>query len=113
MLAATFDTVCSADPTDASCGPCGTYSVHNVIVEDNLAYFSWYSNGVIVVDISDPYNPVEIARWNPTGAEFEESNGGIQDVWGIYKVENSPWIYASDGNGGLYILKLKGDGSGR
>lgn len=43
--------------------------------------------------------------------EFEEQNGGIQDVWGVYKEPNSPWIYGSDRNGELYVLKLLGSGS--
>jgi hypothetical protein len=112
VLASTFDTVCSAAPapTDA-CDPRGTWSVHNVIVEKGKAYFSWYSDGVLVVDISDPYNPVEVARWHQAGPQWEENNGGIQDVWGVFKERGRPWIYASDRNGGLYILKELGAGS--
>ncbi len=116
ILASTFNTVCSANPSDASCDPRGTYSLHNIVVETNddgrvKAYLSWYSDGVLVIDVTDPYNPVEVGRYHQAGAEFEESNGGIQDVWGIYKVTDSPWIYASDRNGGLYILKEYGSGS--
>ena len=112
VLASTFDTVCSAsaEPIPA-CDLRGTYSVHNTIVEREKAYFSWYSDGVLILDISDPYNPVETARYNPTGPEFEEENGGIQDVWGVYKEQGRPWIYASDRNGGLYVLKEYGSGS--
>lgn len=113
VLASTFNTTCSADPVHPSCDPRGTYSSHNMVVEDNVAYISWYSDGVLVVDVSDPYNPVEVARYHGAGPEFEESNGGIQDVWGVYKLENSPWIYASDRNGGLYVLKLYGQGSSK
>ncbi len=113
MLASTFDTVCSADPNDPSCDPRGTYSVHNVIVEGSKAYISWYSDGVLILDISDPYNPVEIARYHREGPEFEDENGGIQDVWGIYKLANMPWIYTSDRNGGLYVLKEYGAGSAK
>jgi hypothetical protein len=111
VLASTFNTVCSANPSDTSCDSRGTYSSHNIIVEDNKAYIAWYSDGVLILDISDPYNPVEVGRFHRTGADFEAENGGIQDVWGIYKVENSPWIYASDRNGGLYVLKEYGAGS--
>ena len=114
VLASTLDTVCSSlavfDP--AKCDERGTYSVHNVIVEGTKAYFSWYSDGVLIVDISDPYNPVEVARYHEAGPEFESRNGGIQNFWGIYKVPDEPWLYASDRNGGLYILKEKGAGSG-
>ena len=113
VLASTFNTVCSADPIDGSCDARGTYSSHNVVVEDNKAYISWYTDGVLVVDVSDPYNPVETARYHRSGAEFEAENGGIQDIWGIYKVENSPWIYASERNGGLTILKEYGSGSAK
>lgn len=111
VLASEFDTRCSADPTHESCDPRGTYSVHNTIVERDRAYFSWYSDGVLVLDISDPYNPVETARYSRGGEEFEDQNDGIQDVWGIYKEPRKPWIYASDRNGGLYVLKEYGSGS--
>ncbi len=111
VLASQFDTVCSANPVDESCDPRGTYSVHNVVVDGDKVYISWYSDGVLVVDISDPYNPVEVARYNETGTTFEEQNGGIQDVWGVYKDPLEPWIYASDRNGGLYVLKELGSGS--
>jgi hypothetical protein len=113
VLASTFNTVCSANPADASCDPRGTYSSHNVIVEDSSAYVSWYSDGVLVIDISDPYDPVEVGRYHRAGVDFEAENGGIQNVWGIYKEENAPWIYASDRNGGLYVLKEYGAGSAR
>ncbi|KAB1197242.1 MULTISPECIES: PA domain-containing protein [Haloferax] len=111
VLASEFDTVCSANPDDESCDGRGTYSVHNIIVEDDMVYISWYSDGVLILDISDPYNPVEVARYSPGGEDFEDQNGGIQDVWGIDKEKNSPWIYASDRNGGLYVLKELGSGS--
>ncbi len=106
VLASTFNTVCSADPVDPSCDLRGTYSAHNVIVQDDKAYISWYSDGVLVLDISDPSDPVEIARFNPTDSAFEAQNGGIQDVWGVYKEPGSELIYASDRNGGLYVLTL-------
>jgi hypothetical protein len=113
QLLAIFDTVCSADGGAPICDPRGTYSVHNVIVERDRAYFSWYSDGVLVLDISDPANPEEVGRFHMTGPEFEEANGGIQDVWGIYKIPRQPWLYASDRNGGLYVLRELGAGSER
>lgn len=114
VLASIFDTTCSASTEPGgTCDPRGTYSSHNVIVEGTKAYISWYSEGVLVLDIADPYNPVEVARYHESGPEFEERNAGIQDVWGIYKIPGEPWVYASDRNGGLYILKEKGAGSGK
>ena len=120
ILASTFDTECSAStaPSD-NCDARGTYSSHNVFVESKgnkvKAYVSWYTDGVVVVDVTDPYNPVETARYHRAGAAFESvaENGGIQDIWGIYKQPNSPWIFASDRNGGLYVLKEYGAGSAK
>ena len=118
VLASLFDTECSASTAPGgNCDPQGTYSSHNVIVETQgnkvIAYISWYSDGVVAIDVTDPYNPVEYARYHRAGAEFESENGGIQDIWGIYKEPDSPWIYASDRNGGLYILKEYGAGSAK
>jgi hypothetical protein len=113
-LAATFDTSCSASTAPSEdCNPRGTYTVHNVQVEGDKVYISWYSDGVLVLDITSPAFPVETARFKKTTAEFQEQNGGIQDVWGVYKIENRPWIYASDRNGGLYVLKEYGAGSAK
>lgn len=117
VLASTFDTVCSASTSPGgTCDPSGTYSSHNMIVETTddgqvKAYISWYSDGVVVIDVTDPYNPVEVGRYHQAGAAFETANGGIQNVWGVHKIVGEPWIYASDRNGGLYILKEYGAGS--
>ena len=112
VLASTFNTVCSANPVDPSCDPAGTYSAHNVQVETTgnkvKAYIAWYSDGMLVLDISDPYNPVETARF----LDASTNDGEPNDFWGVYKEPNEPWIYGSDRNGGLYILKEQGSGSG-
>ena len=118
VLASIFNTECSASTEPGgNCDPSGTYSSHNVIVETQgnkvTAYISWYSDGVVAIDVTNPFNPVETARYHRAGAEFEEENGGIQDIWGIYKVPNQPWIYASDRNGGLYVLKEYGAGTAK
>ncbi len=107
VLASTFNTVCSAAPNDSICDPAGTYSAHNVIVETTddgkvKAYISWYTDGILVLDITDPYNPVEVGRY---------SDGN--NFWGIYKTPNSPWIFGSDRNLGLIIIKELGSGSGK
>jgi hypothetical protein len=114
VLLSTFDTPCSLSlEPGGACDPRGTYSVHNVQVEGDKAYASWYTDGMVILDISDPANPVEIGRYDMSGPEFEEQNGGIQDIWGIYKEPGKPWVYGSDRNGGLYILKEYGTGSAK
>ena len=65
-LASVVATLCSSTVTDVSCVEGGTYSSHNVIVETQgnkvLAYIAWYNDGIMVLDITDPYSPVEIAQ---------------------------------------------------
>jgi hypothetical protein len=77
------------------------------------AYLSWYWDGMLVLDVTDPYDPKEIARYFDNSPEFLESNGGQpHDFWGVGKEQGQPWIYGSDRNGGLYIFKEQGSGSG-
>lgn len=90
-----------ATPNSLSCSePDGTfingYTVHNPFVVGNLAYFSWYGDGVRVVDISDPINPTEVAAYVPPNSS----------VWGVYVQDDL--IYMSDIRGGIYIVKNVG-----
>jgi hypothetical protein len=115
VLASTFNTVCSASTAPSTeCVANGTYSVHNVVVENKgnkvFAYVSWYWDGMLVLDVTDPYNVVEVARYLDTSGP---NDGMANDFWGVYKEENSPFLYGSDRNGGLYIFKLKGKGFGK
>ena len=75
-----------------------------------FAYVSWYWDGMLVLDVTDPYNVVEVARYLDTSGP---NDGMANDFWGVYKEENSPFLYGSDRNGGLYIFKLKGKGFGK
>ena len=118
VLASLFDTACSAAASPIpECDPLGTYSVHNVVVETKddkvFAYVAWYWDGMLVLDVTDPYNPVEVARYFDNSEEFLASNGGNpHDFWGVHKEPGLPWIYGSDRNGGLYIFRTQGSGSG-
>jgi hypothetical protein len=114
VLASTFNTTCSASTEPGgTCDAAGTYSVHNVIVETTgnkvKAYVSWYSDGMLVLDVSDAYNPEEVGRF------LDDSSNGVEpnDFWGVYKVPNDPFFYGSDRNGGLYTFKEQGSGSGK
>lgn len=118
VLKSEFNTQCGAEPWTEGCNPDQIFSVHNMIIEDDVAYISWYGEGVLMLDISDPENPYEIARFKGTSQAFQEQNGGIednrglQDVWGVYKIPGEPYVYASDRNGGLYVLKVSGMNKG-
>lgn len=115
VLASTFNTECSASTAPGGpCDPNGTYSAHNVMVESRgnrtYAYVSWYWDGMLVIDVTDPYHPVEVARYLD---RMGPNAGMANDFWGVYKQPGSPFIFGSDRNGGLYVFKEKGAGSGK
>lgn len=74
-------------------------TVHDPKVHGNTLYLSYYSGGVISVDITDPSNPVEIARYTSDQA----------NVWGVFVDRN--YVLASDMGQGLKVL-LKNNGHG-
>jgi hypothetical protein len=82
----------------------GLFTVHNPEVHGDLLYLSWYSDGLRVLDISEPESPREIASFVP---EPEESYGGESIpslVWGVH-VEGD-LVFLSDMAAGLYILEI-------
>jgi hypothetical protein len=70
---------------------------------DKVAYFSWYSGGFRVIDITDPENPAEIGR-------YIDAKGN--NFWGVALAENGAGkriILASDRDFGLFIFKYTGE----
>jgi hypothetical protein len=69
---------------------------------DKLAYFSWYSGGFRVVDITDPANPVEVGHYiDPAGNNF----------WGVALAEDASGnriVLGSDRDYGLFIFRYTG-----
>ena len=46
-------------------------TAHNADIRDNRLYTSWYFGGVAIHDVSNPSDPVELARWqDPRAASF-------------------------------------------
>lgn len=76
---------------------------HNAQVMDDLLFISHYQSGIYIVDISDPTNPTEIARYDtyPPG-EASEFNGN----WGVYQYTQNGMVFASDLESRLTILNL-------
>jgi hypothetical protein len=79
----------------------GWWTAHNPEVRGNTIYASWYSDGVRVIDISQPSAPREIGFWTGLGAP---SNAPPVNIWSV--VPHGDLLLVSDMNFGLYILKL-------
>ncbi|MFT5758397.1 MAG: choice-of-anchor B domain-containing protein [Alteromonadaceae bacterium] len=75
---------------------------HNGFVRGNRYYMSTYMNGLTILDISDPANPIDIGNFDT----YTTSNRANYDgAWGVYPFLPSGNILISDISGGLYILK--------
>lgn len=44
----------------------GLNPAHDVFVQDGLAYVAWWDAGTVVLDVSDPTDPVEVAHFGAT-----------------------------------------------
>lgn len=78
----------------------GTSYVHNVFVKGNFAHISYYTNGYIVIDISNPATPVKVGEYDT----YPGSGGTYNGAWGVYPYLPSGNIIISDMSTGLYIV---------
>jgi hypothetical protein len=87
----------------------GDFVIHNNFLVGETLYESWYTDGVRVLDVSDPAHPEEVAYFVPPATEnpVKPSQRGTltntTQVWGV--VEDDGLVYASDMNSGLWILE--------
>jgi hypothetical protein len=89
----------------------GDYTIHNPFIVGTDVYISWYSDGVRVLDASDPTEPTEVAWFVPPSAKnpVQPSQRGTltnaAQVWGVVYDEERGLVFASDMNSGLWILR--------
>jgi hypothetical protein len=89
----------------------GDFSIHNNFLVGTDVYSSWYTDGVRVIDTSDPANPVEVAHFVPPAGQnpVKPSQRGVlantTQIWGVVVDDATGLIYASDMNTGLWILR--------
>ena len=79
---------------------------HNPVIKGDLAYISYYHDGVQVFDISDRNNVVKVAYFDT----YPDNSGysGYAGNWGIYPLFESGKIIVSDDIYGLFVLELSG-----
>jgi len=78
--------------------------IHNVIIEDDIAYVAWYRAGLEVIDVSNPLSPTRLGYYDT----FPGTGSGFDGAWGVYPFAESGNIYVSDIQTGLYVLQYSG-----
>jgi len=90
--------------------------VHNVHVRDEYAFVSYYVDGLVVLDVSDPAEPVEIGRYDTLDESLHEDNDSNPDdsgsdhhgpryfdgAWGVWPY--GPHVAVGDMHRGLILL---------
>lgn len=79
---------------------------HNVHIQGRYAFFAHYTGGIIVVDISDPAHPVQVAQYDTTPDDDEP---GFRGTWGATVPSPGGYVYGSDISGQLTVLKFNAD----
>ncbi|MEZ4985084.1 MAG: T9SS type A sorting domain-containing protein [Saprospiraceae bacterium] len=75
-------------------------------MKGNLCFLSYYHDGVVVYDIS---NPTDVTLHAYYDTETTNTNySGYQGAWGVYPFLPSGKIIASDVLNGLFVLELTG-----
>lgn len=77
---------------------------HNAHVDGRFVFISHYSAGVAVIDIADPANPVEVARHDTYPAN---DDGGFHGNWGTVPPTPGGYVYGSDIDGRLTVLRWR------
>lgn len=77
---------------------------HNMYVVGDLLYQSNYSNGLRILDISDPANPEEVGYLDTVPHEDGTSMGGS---WSNYPYFRSGTILVTSGQQGLFMVRYR------
>jgi hypothetical protein len=84
-------------------------SVHDAKVSGSTALFSWYAQGVVAADVSNPARPRFLARFLPTPTADREAlfcpGKRCIAVWGVDVA--GQYVVASDLVSGLWVLRLR------
>ncbi len=81
---------------------------HNVYsTKDLFTVTSWYTDGVLINDVSRPDNIVKVGEFDTymNEATLSQTGSWFEGCWGVYPFLKSGTIVASDINTGLWIFK--------
>lgn len=92
----------------ASYGPAYPAVAHNAHIKDDLAYISYYYDGLKIIDIGNRRAPVEIAHYDTYPDDNFERGTGFHGCWGVYTDLPSGNLLVSDITYGLFVLRFEG-----
>lgn len=89
----------------------GYFSAHEVMLYGDIEYVSWYSDGLRIVDVSDPSAPIEVGSFVPPPTADPQRHflgqGRGSDFAMVWSVKvHEGLIFLSDMNTGLWIVQL-------
>ena len=74
--------------------------VHNTYIKNDYAYTSWYTDGVVITDVSRPKNMINVGHYDTSPF----SGDGFHGAWGVYAYLPSGNILVSDIEQGMFVL---------
>jgi len=82
----------------------GSVNIHNLYIEDNLAFAAYYTAGFRVLDVNPPTAPALVDEYDttPPGATIPRG------AWGVYPWDDRGYVYISDIQNGLYVFAVEG-----
>ncbi len=91
--------------------PPGSWSIHNTETLGDRAYVSWYSAGIVALDLGDPTSPSMVGQFVPDTSKRHANSLGVgpAEVWGVAIDQDTGIVYASDMRSGLWIVRPTGD----
>jgi choice-of-anchor B domain-containing protein len=74
--------------------------VHNTYIKNDYAFTSWYTDGVVITDVSRPKNMINVGHYDTSPF----SGNGFKGAWGVYAYLPSGNILVSDIEQGMFVL---------
>lgn len=74
--------------------------VHNTYIKNDYAFTSWYTDGVVITDVSRPKNMINVGHYDTSPF----SGDGFHGAWGVYAYLPSGNILVSDIEQGMFVL---------
>jgi hypothetical protein len=91
--------------------PEGSWTIHNTEISGDRAYSSWYSNGIVAINIHDFAEGETDGRLRMVGQFVPGGTPSLipyAEVWGVAIRASDGLIFASDMGSGLWIVRPTG-----